>query len=125
MLFNSFSFAIFLLMVLVISAVLRRINKNSELWFLVIASAYFYGQWNWSYLILIYITIVCDYILGQKYFRSDKPEKFLYISLTVNLGILGIFKYLNFLINSSNTLIETVGFSYAIPGVELLLPVGI
>jgi D-alanyl-lipoteichoic acid acyltransferase DltB (MBOAT superfamily) len=91
----------------------------------VLASAYFYGQWNWTYLILIYITIVCDYILGLKYYRSDNPLKFLYLSLTVNLGILGIYKYLNFLLDSTNAAISAVGFSYTIPGVDLLLPVGI
>ncbi|WP_223789089.1 MBOAT family O-acyltransferase [Marinicella meishanensis] len=125
MLFNSLSFFVFLVVVLVVSAILRRLHKGSELWFLVFASAYFYGQWNWSYLILIYITIVCDFILGLKYFRSDQPHKFLYLSLTVNLGILGIFKYLNFLVDSSNAVLQGAGFSYAIPGVELLLPVGI
>jgi Predicted membrane protein involved in D-alanine export len=94
-------------------------------WFLVLASAYFYGQWNWTYLILIYITIISDYILGLKYYRSNNPLKFLYISLSVNLGILGIYKYLNFIVDSTNSLIHTAGFSYAIPGVDLLLPVGI
>jgi alginate O-acetyltransferase complex protein AlgI len=125
MLFNSLSFFVFLVVVLVVSAILRRWHKGSELWFLVFASAYFYGQWNWTYLILIYITIVCDYFLGLKYYRSDNPHKFLYLSLTVNLGILGIFKYLNFLVDSSNAVLASAGFSYAIPGVELLLPVGI
>ena len=125
MLFNSLSFFIFLAVVLVVSAILRKYHKGSEMWFLVFASAYFYGQWNWTYLILIYITIVSDFILGLKYYQSDKPHKFLYLSLVINLGILGIFKYFNFLVNTTNSLIESAGFSYAIPGVELLLPVGI
>lgn len=125
MLFNSVSFFIFLVTVLIASAFLRKYLKKTEFWFLVLASAYFYGQWNWTYLILIYITIVSDYILGQKYYCSDKPRKFLYLSLCINLGILGVYKYLNFILNSTNSIIETVGFSYAIPGVDLLLPVGI
>src|SRR5690554_1057624 len=119
MLFNSFSFFAFLFVVLIVSAFLRKYIKEAELWFLVLASAYFYGQWNWTYLILIYITIFCDYILGLKYYQSDNPLKFLYISLIVNLGILGIYKYLNFLLNSANTLVNFIGFSYAIPGVDL------
>jgi len=125
MLFNSFSFFIFLLVVLIASAILRRYAKGAELWFLVLASAYFYGQWNWTYLILIYITITCDYLLGLKFYRSDQPQRFLYLSMTVNLGILGIYKYLNFLVNSANEVISTAGFAYGIPGVDLLLPVGI
>lgn len=125
MLFNSFSFFIFLVVVLLVSALLRKYLKKTELWFLVIASAYFYGQWNWTYLILIYITIISDYILGQKYFNNDNPKRFLYISLIVNLGILFVFKYLNFMVSTVNAINESVHFSYQIPGIELLLPVGI
>lgn len=125
MLFNSIQFFFFLVVVLVISAILRKYNKKFEPWFLVLASAFFYGQWSWSYLILIYITIICDFILGIKYFQSDNPIKFLYLSLSVNLGILAVFKYANFIIDSSNSIIHSSGFSYTIPGVELLLPVGI
>lgn len=113
------------MVVLLGSAILRKYIKTAELWFLVLASAFFYGQWNWSYLILIYITIICDYILGLKYYRSDNSLKFLYISLSVNLGILGVYKYLNFVLDTTNSVIHTVGFSYSIPGLDLLLPVGI
>ncbi len=116
---------IFLLVVLVISALLRKYHKGAELWFLVLASAYFYGQWNWTYLILIYITIISDYFLGLRYYNSKNPLKFLYLSMSVNLGILAVYKYLNFILDSSNTLLQSAGFSYVIPGVELLLPVGI
>lgn len=125
MLFNSYSFFIFLFIVLVFSAILRKFSKKSELWFLVIASAFFYGQWSWKYLLLIYTTICVDYILGLRYYKSDNPHKYLYISLTVNLGILGIFKYFNFLVSSTNELINLVGFDYHLSTLEVLLPVGI
>ncbi|MFK8013365.1 MAG: hypothetical protein AB8B80_15095, partial [Marinicellaceae bacterium] len=76
MLFNSLHFFVFLVVVLIIAALLRKYSKKTEIWFLVIASAYFYGQWNWSYLILIYVTIVVDYFLGLKCYKADNPQKF-------------------------------------------------
>ena len=125
MLFSSFHFFIFLIVVLFVAAVLRKYSGKSEIWFLVIASAYFYGQWNWSYLLLIYITIVVDYILGLKCYKSDNPQKFLTISLIVNLGILGFFKYANFLIATGNGITTEFGYSYQMQLFDILLPVGI
>ncbi len=125
MLFNSLAFFIFLAVVLVMSAVLRKYSRKAELWFLVLASAYFYGQWSWKYLLLIYTTICVDYLLGLRYHNSERPHKYLLISLWVNLGILGLFKYFNFLLDSTNQLLVYSGFDYHFSSLELLLPVGI
>jgi D-alanyl-lipoteichoic acid acyltransferase DltB (MBOAT superfamily) len=125
MLFNSLHFIAFLITVLIIAALLRKYNKRAEIWFLVIASAYFYGQWNWTYLLLIYITIVVDYILGLKCYKADNPQRYLTISLMVNLGILGFFKYANFILSSGNGLLIQTGYSYQVQLFDILLPVGI
>lgn len=125
MLFNSTHFFVFLIVVLITAAILRKYSKTSEIWFLVIASAYFYGQWNWTYLLLIYVTILVDYLLGMKCYKADNPQKYLSISLIVNLGILGFFKYANFLIDSGNSLSTDMGFSYQMQLFDVLLPVGI
>jgi len=125
MLFNSLHFIVFLITVLIIAALLRKYNKRAEIWFLVIASAYFYGQWNWIYLLLIYVTIVVDYILGLKCYKADNPQRYLTISLMVNLGILGFFKYANFILTSGNGLLEQAGYNYQMQLFDILLPVGI
>jgi D-alanyl-lipoteichoic acid acyltransferase DltB (MBOAT superfamily) len=125
MLFNSIHFFVFLATVLIISAILRKIKKPLEIWFLVIASAYFYGQLNWTYLLLIYLTITVDFILGIKCYKEDDHQKYLTMSLIVNLAILGFFKYANFLIDTSNTLLISSGVSYQIQLLDILLPVGI
>ena len=125
MLFNSIHFFIFLIIVLLCSAILRKFSKKSEIWFLVIASAYFYGQWNWTYLLLIYITIIADYFLGLKCYDADNPKKFLSLSLFVNLGILGFFKYVNFLIISVNGVALHLSAGYEMRMFDILLPVGI
>jgi D-alanyl-lipoteichoic acid acyltransferase DltB (MBOAT superfamily) len=113
------------MVVLIVSAVLRKFSKKTEVWFLVIASAYFYGQWNWTYLLLIYITIVVDYILGLKCYKAENPQRFLTISLMVNLGILGFFKYVNFVIASGNDFSHMIGSDYHMRLFDILLPVGI
>ncbi|WP_395377338.1 MBOAT family O-acyltransferase [Marinicella sp. W31] len=125
MLFNSYDYFIFLVSVLIGAAVLRKFHKPSEIWFLIAASAFFYGQWNWTYLLLIYITIVSDYILGLKIYDARNPKKYLIISLWVNLGILGFFKYANLLISSTNQVLDTGGFDYNLQALDILLPVGI
>jgi D-alanyl-lipoteichoic acid acyltransferase DltB (MBOAT superfamily) len=125
MLFNSLHFFVFLIVVFIVSAILRRYTRKAEIWFLVIASAYFYGQWNWTYLLLIYVTIITDYFLGLKCYRADNPQYFLNISLLVNLGILGFFKHANFLISSSNNVLHDFGSSYYMQLFDILLPVGI
>ena len=125
MLFNSFEYFIFLICVLVAAAVLRKFHKPSEIWFLIAASAFFYGQWNWSYLLLIYVTIVVDYFLGLRIFFAEQPKKYLIISLWVNLGILGFFKYANLLIGTTNNMLGIGGFDYHIQALDVLLPVGI
>lgn len=125
MLFNSYSFFLFLLVTLAVSAALRKFSKKAELWFLVIASAFFYGQWSWHYLVLIYVTITTDYFLGLKYLKAQHPQRYLMISLWVNLGILAVFKYLNFFIDSGNQLFQATGLNFHLEFVELLLPVGI
>ncbi len=125
MLFNSFHFFVFLIVVLIVAALLRRYSMRSEILFLVIASAYFYGQWNWTYLLLIYVTIVVDFLLGIKCYKASEPQKYLNVSLMVNLGILGFFKYANFLIATSNDVSYTLGVNYQLQMLDILLPVGI
>ena len=112
-------------MVLLVSAICRIYSKRLEIWFLVIASGFFYGQWNWTYLILIYVTICADYFVGLKCYTAENPRKYLNISLIVNLGILGFFKYINFLFASTNQVVAAVGYDYQLAALDFLLPVGI
>lgn len=125
MAFNSWEFLIFLMTVLLVSAVLRNYHQRAEIWFLVAASAYFYGQWNWGYLLLIYTTIFVDYLIGIQCFKSNKPERFISFSLMVNLGILGVFKYGNLLLTTTNEAMSLVGSNYQLNLLNVLLPVGI
>ncbi len=97
--------------------------------FLFVASIYFYSVWDWRFLILLFSNIIVDYYLGIYLFKSTiykKRKLLLYVSFIVNLGLLCVFKYFNFFINSLNDLITPhtnyIEHSFSL---NLLLPIGI
>jgi len=124
MLFNSFHFIVFFGVVLVLNHLLRE-REGLRRWVLLLSSAYFYGQWNWLYLILIYTTVIVDFFVGQHIYRQIRPRAALLLSLVVNLGILSFFKYGNFFGSSLVDLLGSLGLEVQWSGTDVLLPVGI
>lgn len=95
---------------------------------MLIASYIFYASWDYRFLSLIIISTLLDFFigiqLGKK--RPQHIRKFLLIvSLTINLTILGFFKYYNFFIDSWVSLNQNFGFRANINTLNILLPVGI
>ena len=127
MAFNSLSFGLFLpVFLLIYYAIYHRQNKRDIV--LLVGSYIFYMFWYWQYAGLIAISTLVDYVIGIKLHKTSeqKHRKFLLaISLFVNLGILGIFKYYNFFASSSQAMLHSIGID--IPDIyhHLLLPVGI
>lgn len=124
MLFNSFHFFAFFATVLLLNHALRQ-REGLRRWVLLIASAYFYGQWNWFYLILIYTTVLVDFTVGRHIYGRMHPRGALFVSLLVNLGILSFFKYGNFLGSNIAQGLESLGMETGWTGMDFLLPVGI
>ena len=124
MLFNSFHFFAFFSVVLILNHLLRR-REGLRRWMLLIASAYFYGQWSWFYLILIYTTVIVDFTVGRHIYRRLHPRGALFVSLAVNLGILSFFKYGNFLGSNIAHNLVWLGIETQWSGLDFLLPVGI
>ena len=125
MLFNSVAFAIFLPIVFIVYWAL----PHKFRWpLLLIASYYFYMSWNPRYVVLILLTTVVSYaaaILIEKY-KSGRTQKVILVSsLVICLGVLFVFKYLNFFFETIARVFE----KFAIPmneiTLQLLLPVGI
>lgn len=86
---------------------------------LVGASFFFYGWWNPSYLGLILLSIVFNYSIGTSLEnKSSKP--LLVTGITINIGIIGYFKYTNFLIENMNH-----AFSANINHQQIILPLAI
>ncbi len=127
MLFNSYVFLFgFLPPVLVGTWALR--PKNLRLLFLTLASWAFYAWWDWRFLPLMLSTTTVDYIAALMIHRTDVARRrnaWLIGSLTVNLGLLGYFKYAGFFLNSLNGIGKAIGAPVGLPDLHILLPIGI
>src|SRR4051812_41395324 len=98
MLFNSLTFVVFFAVVLAIYWSLRSWNARKNV--LLAASYLFYGAWNPPFLLLLFATSALDYYLGARIAAATTPgtrKGWLVASVTVNLSMLGFFKYGNFL----------------------------
>lgn len=97
--------------------------------FLLLASYYFYMNWEPVYALLILFSTATTYgcgLLVEKYAENKSRKKwFLVINLLINLGILFVFKYFNFINDSVFGLMEWLGIRWQVPNLKLLLPVGI
>ncbi len=125
MLFNSIDFAIFLPIVFI----LYWSVSNKYKWVvLLISSYYFYMQWNVKYVTLILFTTVVSYIAAiviQKSERKNIKKLCLSVTLVVSLGILFVFKYYNFFLDSLIGLLSHIGVTINYTTLNILLPVGI
>ncbi len=125
MLFNSLIFLAFLCVVL---AIYPRLNWRRQNLFLLVASYYFYGSWDWRFTSLLMISTVVDYFVGPALHRTADPRRrkqLLLVSMISNLGILGFFKYFNFFVDSAVVLLASLGLNPNEPVLNVVLPVGI
>lgn len=105
-----------------------QLNKTRQNLFLMLVSYFFYACWDWRFLSLILISTVTDYFCGMRIHHSGNQttRKFwLILSLGINLGILGYFKYFNFFLESFVKLAQGVGLMVSAHSMEIILPVGI
>jgi len=128
MFFNSIDFAIFLPVVFILYWFVCNKNLKLQNTLIVIASYVFYGWWDWRFLSLILFSTLVDYIVGislSKYNNLKTRKLLLWISISVNLGFLGFFKYYNFFINNFITAFSFFGFNISVNSLDIILPVGI
>jgi D-alanyl-lipoteichoic acid acyltransferase DltB (MBOAT superfamily) len=128
MLFNSLDFAVFLPLVFGIYWLLKNYHLKYQNTFLLLSSYVFYGWWDWGFLLLIAFSTAVDFIIGNLIFKTEKASKrkiLLSLSLVVNLGLLGFFKYFNFFIDNVNQVFSFLGKPLELRGLEIILPVGI
>lgn len=128
MIFNSLAFLIFFPVVFSLYWLIPSRFVRVQNILLVIASYVFYAWWDPRFLSLIVFSTAVDYFLGIYIHKSVDPKKrkvFLLVSLFVNLGLLGFFKYFNFFIDSWVTAWNTLGYTMNYSTLEIILPVGI
>ena len=129
MIFNSIEFLVFLPIVFVLYWFVFKKNLRLQNLFVVAASYFFYGWWDWRFLFLIAFTSFCSWgsgLLITKKQNDDKPKAALAINvanIVVNLLILGVFKYYNFFIDSFFDIFPTLRNDHLL--IKVILPVGI
>jgi alginate O-acetyltransferase complex protein AlgI len=128
MLFNSIDFAIFLPIVFALYWFVTQKNLRLQNFLIVLASYFFYGWWDWRFLSLIIFSTVVDYSIGVLLSKEDNQKKrklFLWLSIIVNLGFLGFFKYYNFFLDNLITAFTFFGTQLQASSLKIILPVGI
>lgn len=125
MLFNSFDFALFLLIVWPIQRVLPHRQRNV---FLLLASCFFYAYWDWRFLAILWSTILIDFAIGcglDRYESVQTRKALVAVSVVLNLGLLSFFKYGNLLADSLTQLYHSSGGRGPGWNWQLILPLGI
>jgi alginate O-acetyltransferase complex protein AlgI len=128
MLFNSLNFAIFLPIVFVLYWFIANKNLKAQNILLLVASYFFYACWDWRFLFLLVFSTLLDYYTGIKMSdaNNQKLKKFwFWLSISVNLGFLGVFKYYNFFATSFAEAVSHVGLHLNPWTLKVILPVGI
>jgi alginate O-acetyltransferase complex protein AlgI len=126
MVFNSLTFLVFFACVLGLHSLplpwkARKIN-------LLLASYLFYSAWNPPFVILLWISTVVDWYAAQGLVharRQSARHAWMLLSVVANLGMLGYFKYGQFLLDSFSSLLATIGVAYHPAHYDIVLPVGI
>ena len=128
MLFNSLDFALFLPLVFLAYWFVGGASLKRRNLIILVASYVFYGWWDWRFLSLLAFSSFVDYFvaIGLDSARSrGRRKSLLALSLTVNLGLLGFFKYFNFFAQEFSEAFTLLGMPFAASRLEIVLPVGI
>src|SRR5580692_5794304 len=126
MLFDSPAYFLFLIPVVLLY---WRLNHRAQNIFLLLASYFFYGWWDWRFLALMIGSTTVDFLIGQKIApsSSDHHRKAWFVfSLILNFTILGVFKYFDFFAGSFVGALDKLGLhNIPLPLIRILLPPGI
>jgi alginate O-acetyltransferase complex protein AlgI len=128
MLFNSINFALFLPIVFILYWFATNKSIKFQNILLLISSYFFYACWDWRFLFLLIFSTLLDYVTGIKISdsKTKKNRKFwFWLSISINLGFLGVFKYYNFFVQSFADAISNLGLQVNPWTLNVILPVGI
>jgi alginate O-acetyltransferase complex protein AlgI len=128
MLFNSLGFALFLPVVFLLYWFVFNKTVKLQNILLLVVSYFFYSCWDYRFLFLLIFSTFLDYFTGIKMYDARTPGKkrfWFWLSIGVNVGFLGVFKYYNFFSGSFADLLNRIGFQADFPTIDVILPVGI
>ena len=128
MLFNSVNFALFLPVVFLLYWFAARGHVRRQNILLLVASYFFYASWDHRFLFLLIFSTVLDYATGIKMHEAKtlaSKRAWFWLSITVNVGFLGVFKYYNFFAASFADALALAGVHVHVSTLQVILPVGI
>lgn len=128
MLFNSLNFILFLPVVFVLYWFIANKSFKIQNTLLLVSSYFFYSCWDWRFLFLLIFSTLLDYYTGIKMCNAKnqfQKKAWFYLSISINLGFLGVFKYYNFFAESFATSISSFGLQINPWTIKVILPVGI
>ena len=127
MLFPTIQFALFFVVVLTANWLLLP-HRRQWKWFMLAASYFFYGAWDWRFVFLIVASTLFNQATAQWMSRSDDQatrRTAVMVAVAGNLVVLGWFKYYGFFVSSLINLFRPLGIDLPLPLLEITLPVGI
>lgn len=128
MIFTEAIFFVFLVAVFAAYWLLKK-HREWQLRLLLVASAIFYGWWDWRFLLLIGTVVLISWVTAQQVSKhqegASSRRAWLIFGVTSSLTILGVFKYFNFFADSSIAMLQAIGLNPSTGAVHILLPVGI
>ncbi|HLE97128.1 MAG TPA: MBOAT family O-acyltransferase [Candidatus Thermoplasmatota archaeon] len=92
---------------------------------LAVAGIVFYGFWDVRFAALLVAAAVVDFFVAQRIAGSARKRLWLGVSLAFNLGVLAVFKYAVFAVESARSLFDVFGVPAELPYFSIVLPVGI
>jgi len=126
MIFTELRFLLFFAVAFAVTWSLRG-NTTRKAWLLACSYA-FYAGWDWRFLALLWVSTGVDFAAGRLFAREPSPRVRrlgLAASLVSNLGILGLFKYYNFFVESAVDFTGWLGLPLPATTLEIVLPLGI
>lgn len=128
MLFNSIEFALFLPVVFILYWFVTNKSLKLQNILLLISSYFFYACWDWRFMFLLMFSTFLDYFTGLKMQDEENQNAkrgWFWLSIVINLGFLGVFKYYNFFAASFTEALSHLGVRVNPGTLNILLPVGI
>ncbi|MCG8457339.1 MAG: hypothetical protein MI919_13770, partial [Holophagales bacterium] len=127
MIFNTPLFYLFFVVFLFFYGLVL-LRRRPRIYLIVVASLVFYGAWNYRFIPLLVGSAVADYFIAQAVAAAPTQRArrgWLSLSVAINLGILGLFKYADFVLASVADFLALFRVEADLPTLSLVLPVGI
>ena len=128
MVFNSIDFAIFLPTIFFLYWFGANNHPRRQNVIIILASYFFYGWWDWRFMALLLFSTFANYTISIVLSREEitiRRKALIWLSIVVNIGLLGFFKYYNFFLDNFITAFSIFGRDISTQSLHIILPIGI